>query len=300
LIAVYGLIAAAVVAAAMLGMWATGLLGGNNTGAGLAFGGTLLTGAVSFVGLVLKHNSDRETAAQNQREKDRLDVEAARNAAALLSTPSGGPADRATTAGALLSLVRLRQVQLASSMLFELWEQNRISPPDATFIVNEALRSEDEQAQRDASDVLFRKTAVLTVADAKDEWYHWPFEINHRWMPDLPIEARYTLLRAWVCLWTGSKTASPRYRLRNLTAGLLACWRREKDKTLKCSVARMLHKICDTHGPDIEDATEMVDGKMVTLKTKDIKEEVPFCDSTGLPDYFRKLEQVLDAWLTAL
>jgi hypothetical protein len=300
-IALYGIIALVVVGGAMAGMWATGLLDGDNTGAGLAFGGTLLTGAVSFVGLVLKHNSDRETAAADRREKERLDIDAATRAANLLSNANGNTPNRATTAGALLSLVRLGQVGLATSMLFDLWGDNRISPSDATFIVNKALLSNDEQAQRDASNVLFLQTPLLTGRDEEEEWYYWPYEINHRWMPRLPIEARYTLLRAWVYLWTASSTKSTRYRVRNLTAGLLACWREEKkggdDETLKSCIARMLHKICNARPRDVQGAREMVGGDMVTLKTKEIKAEAPFDRKRKLPEYLLKLEDVLDAWL---
>jgi hypothetical protein len=231
-IAFYGLIAAAVVGVAIFGMWAAGLLGGDNTGAGLAFGGTLLTGAVSFVGLVL-----------NEREKDRLDVEAATEAATLLSTADAKPADRATTAGALLSLARLGQVHLASSMLFDLWGQDRISTADGVFIVNEALSSRNPQAQRDASTILFLKTPELTARGEKDEWYYWPYVIDHRWVARLPFEARYNLLQAWVYLWTESTVASTKYRLRNLTAGLLACWEKEPDKMLRTSISDMLRMV---------------------------------------------------------
>jgi hypothetical protein len=286
---------------------AAGLLGGDKTGAGLAFGGTLLTGAVSFVGLVLKHNSDQQTAAANKREKDRLDIDAATRAANLLSTTDGKAADRATTAGALLSLVRLKQVTLASSMLFFLWKENRISHADGVFIVNEALKSEDEQAQRDASNVLLLKTEQLTNVEGKDEWYYWPFVVDHRWKHDLPLEVRYTLLRAWVYLWTASKSASPEYRLRQLTAGLVACLQEETDPTLKYSIANMLHEICNTHGMELAKATEMVRGERTTFTAQYMNDELSKANDelgkasvdvkTDVPDDLVRLGEVLATWL---
>jgi len=299
----YALVVIVPVALALLGLGLSGI----EAGQGLAFGGALLTAGVSFLGLVLKRNSDRQTAAEDKREnarreaadkreKDRLDVEAARQAAALLSTADGQPADQATTAGALLSLVRLDQVHLASSMLLYLWGQHRISDADGTFIVNEALRSKHRQAQRDASIALFLKTPDLTVGDGRDEWYYWPFLIDHRWMPDLAIDARYTLLRAWVYLWTESASASERYRLRNLTAGLLACLRIEDDPPLQRSVARMLSNVCDKH-PEKVAATEMVNDAMETFDAESIKAELGPINEEERPDDFAVIERVLDTWL---
>jgi hypothetical protein len=302
-VAVWALVVVVPVALAILGLGLSGI----DAGQGLAFGGALLTAGVSFVGLVLKRNGEQRTAAEDRRENarreaaakrgiDRLDVEAARQAAALLSTAEAKPADQATTAGALLSMARLGQIHLASSMLLYLWGQRRISDADGTFIVNGALRSDHRRAQRDASIALFLKTPDLTVGDGKDEWYYWPFEIDHRWMPDLAIDARYTLLRAWVYLWTESASASERYRLRNLTAGLLACFRKERDPTLRCSVARMLNSICARYPEQVE-ATETVNDRMETFDAKTIKAELGPVDEEGRPDDFAVIERVLDTWL---
>jgi len=103
------------VALAIVAMWATGLMNGQNAAAGLVFGGTLLTGAVSFVGLALKNSADLRAAAERSREEDRLRLEAGLRAAALLSTAAGQPADPATTTTALLSLLRLHQSELAAT-----------------------------------------------------------------------------------------------------------------------------------------------------------------------------------------
>jgi hypothetical protein len=224
-------------------MWASGFLRGKDTAAGLAFAGTLLTGAVSFVGLILKQATDARTADEAANAEDRLRLEAAMQAAQLLSTADAKRADQATTAGAILALARLGQSELAAALLSELWEQERISDGAGVLIVNEALRSGTDQAKADASYTLYMHCGKLAVSfDASHEGYDWPFLVDRRWLRDVPAEVSRVLLKGWVYMWTHSPLSANRWKP-YFIAGLCACWQTTGDAVSRFWVLRLLEVV---------------------------------------------------------
>ena len=108
----------------------------------------------------------------------RLGLEAAGDAAALISPPQGNPSPE-TTATALLSLADLNRLELSIALLKELWPGagDRVSNPSAILLVDKALRSRTKSSQRLAAELLWYEASRLDARRATD----WPSCIDGRW-----------------------------------------------------------------------------------------------------------------------
>src|SRR5206468_7642645 len=140
---------------------------------------TVLTGAVSYFGLVLSQANQRRIEAHAKIEQRRLESESAMKAAELVSTTDAKPADAATTGGALRALVMLGQAELAATMLWDLWNSKRVFNTTATAIVNALLRSAYRQAHSDAAMTLYLQAPQPSYSNRS--WYDWPFDLDCRW-----------------------------------------------------------------------------------------------------------------------
>jgi hypothetical protein len=244
----YGVAIAASALLIWLLFWWAGLLNGKHDSAILTFLGTYLTVSISFIGLVIKEASDNRIAEEHGREERRLAAESAMKAAALFSTSTGQPSDSATAAGALLALSDLGQTELAISMLFDLWRDNRVAPSTAALLIQRALSHSSSDVQRDASVALSANVLkVVEVWPGGSASYAWPNCVDLRWLPHLDYAARNYLLIAWVQLWLFADGFTPAYREQQMVAGLFAIWQRELDPELRSFAAHIIRKAFDAN-----------------------------------------------------
>lgn len=191
------------IAALLVGLWAAGLLKfkGNEQSAVLVLAGTFLTGAVSFTGLAINHRGERRLEQETEQAQRRLLLDAGVEAAQLLHREDGSPADLPTTAAALEMLADLGQLEFAIALLRELWQGDtaRVSDDTAVLLIDKALECGTNRTQEGAADLLFRE--IGRFAPTEDP-YNWPIAIP--WYTKLPLNAKFSLVFAWVQLWMGA------------------------------------------------------------------------------------------------
>ena len=168
--------------------------------------GSLVTASLTLAGVLLKHSIDQQTTrlardAERSRQieardtENRLRLETSIKAVELLTTPEGKLAPRSRQAGALFVLGSppLRQLDLARALVDELWPANAISSSAAVWVIDQALRCDDESLQDNAALTLLAHARRLPLPNGDLEWpacaaFTWPLEVVEN--------ARSTLLRA--------------------------------------------------------------------------------------------------------
>jgi hypothetical protein len=126
----------------------------------------------------LQLESDRNTQRAEEAEK-RLKLDSSIRAVDLLSTPEGKPAAATEQAGALFALAHLGQLDLALTLLKEIWGKGHISTDAATVLIDQGLTHKSEQFQWLAAstlaahaELLGDKTGDLTLPNCIDN--DWP------------------------------------------------------------------------------------------------------------------------------
>jgi hypothetical protein len=170
--------------------------------------GVLLTGVVTALGLLLKYSVDvvgarlQEAAekrlqldSEHRRElsrqaEDRLRLDTAIRAVALMSTGSGAPADATQKAGALFALASLGQLDFALALLGRLWPQREVDNLTALWLLDRALTS--ERAHQDTAVELMRENVARLTHSGSE--FDWPASIGIRWPAHLSMYARELLL----------------------------------------------------------------------------------------------------------
>jgi hypothetical protein len=209
-VAIIGLYASFVV---VLGL--TGLLDFPEAGDGQAFAavlgllGGLFAASLTFVGVLIKHSIDDRNAKLAEQAERRLEIEAERNhqlaidserrarldssirAVDMLSTPNGDPASSTEQAGALFALAHLGQLDLAITLLDEIWSAGSVSPQAATTLIDKALRDEDGAVQRAAAATFRSHAARLPLEDGDVEI---PASIDLAWPANISFDSRQDLL----------------------------------------------------------------------------------------------------------
>jgi hypothetical protein len=192
-------------------LWATGLLDfgarsreGETVAAVLGLLGGFLTSSLTFVGVLLKHSLDERSqrlaaleAERNAKleadQERRLALEASIKAVELLSTPDGSPAPATQQAGALFALARLSQLDLALTLLSEIWPTKGVSAAAAVRLVDQALREGDTSLQQAAAETLESNASRLLRPDGDIDL---PTILQFDWPKDTSLYARESLIRA--------------------------------------------------------------------------------------------------------
>ena len=153
----------------------------------LAVIGTLLTGSVTFVGLLLR-------LAQQAEAEARLQMEAAIQAVALMgdTTLDGNPVSNGQRAGAVYALMNLGQMPLAFVLLNQLWGEGKIDPSFGVLMVNALLEGDDDVLHRDASSTLNDHAETLWTSGGEPLWP----PVASEWPPEMGRGTQYNLVLA--------------------------------------------------------------------------------------------------------
>jgi hypothetical protein len=164
--------------------------------------GGLFATSMTFAAALLKHSIDVRNLGQARETEARLRLETSIRAVELL-TDEGQKATRTRQAGALFVLSSLDQLDFSLALLDEIWPAGDITTTAAVWVVNRALRGEDERIQLDAATLLARNAARLTFGT---RCYEWPPCVSHKWPNSIPVLARQSLLEALIKM-TASRPA---------------------------------------------------------------------------------------------
>lgn len=170
--------------------------------------GVLGTGVVTLIGFMLKHSIDGyavqfqqasekrlQLDSDNNRllgkqAEDRLRLDTALRAVALLSTSSGAPADGSQKAGALFALASLGQIELALALLAKMWPTGEVDDDTAMVMLEKALRSEAAH-QMNAVEIMLANVHRMT---SSGESHIMPNGFGVSWDPTLCLWAREGLV----------------------------------------------------------------------------------------------------------
>lgn len=202
-------IASIVILAVSLGtMYALGLFeiptddpGAKTIAAALALVGTLLATVVTLVGTILKYSIDERNAQREVLESNRAHslaigaeqrnrIEIAIRAVELLGE-NNKDATPHQIGGAILALVSLNELELAVSLLSELWPAGLASRAVADAVLSKALKSPSPSISTSAAVILL--TNVEHITDKDHTIYFWPIE-NLGWNVDLSHDVRLMLV----------------------------------------------------------------------------------------------------------
>jgi hypothetical protein len=175
-IAAVAILGIAISLMALLGLFKTPQ---NDTGtkslaAALGLVGAVLSAVVALVGTIIKYSIDDRNARQADIEasrnyalalqaEQRNRIEAAIRAVDLLSE-NNEDATKSQMGGALLALVSLGELDLAVSLLSQLWPTGKTAPAVAEAILTASFRSISEQTQTSASIVLLQNASKIAQA----------------------------------------------------------------------------------------------------------------------------------------
>lgn len=179
---------------------------GDETGtktlaAALALVGSVLASVLTLVGTVVKYSIDDRNsrlasieASRNHslalEAEKRNRIEAAIRAVDLLCENNKDTTEN-QIGGAILALVSLGELDLAVTLLAQLWPNSLKSPHVAGVVLEEVLKSGSESAQISAAALLAQNGEHIGHAG----FHIWPFP-DMRWRTDLPGNCRISLVRA--------------------------------------------------------------------------------------------------------
>jgi hypothetical protein len=169
--------------------------------AALGLVGVLVTAALTFVGVLLKHSIDARTLQQTAETEGRLRLETSIRAVELL-TEEGKPATPTRQAGALFVLANLNQLDFAFALLGQMWANREIGPGAATWVINRLLLHGDPSLQAEAAVLLYVNAETL----ATPAGYEFPQCVNLQWKDDLSQSAREFLVSAFGAMILAKKS----------------------------------------------------------------------------------------------
>lgn len=200
--------AIAVLLISVLLMWLLGLFrhpqddtGAKSLAAAFGLVGAVLSSVVALVGTIIKYSIDDRNARQAALEatrnytlalqtEQRNRIEAAIRAVDLLSE-NNRDATASQMGGALLALNNLGELDLAVSLLAQLWPSGKTTAAVADVILRSALGSASTETQASASTVLYQNAQRINQGN-----YHiWPLP-DLSWSTALSDSTRWALARA--------------------------------------------------------------------------------------------------------
>jgi hypothetical protein len=202
-VAAIAILAIAVGLMAMLGLFRTPQddTGTKSLAAALGLVGAVLSSVVALVGTIIKYSIDDRNARQAQIEasrnfglaiqaEQRNRIEAAIRAVDLLSE-NNKDATKSQMGGALLALVSLSEIDLALSLLSELWPKGKTSAAVAEVVLKAAFNSKSAETNISAASILCQNATQISQA----RFHIWPFA-DPDWRTDLPYNCRLSLVMA--------------------------------------------------------------------------------------------------------
>ncbi len=195
--------------------------GVKSLAAALGLIGAVLSAVLTLVGTIIKYSIDDRNERQAALDASRnyaLALEAEKRnriEAAIRAVDLLGENNKDTTnnqmGGALLALVSLDELDLAVSLLAQLWPTGNLSPHFARRILAAALKSSSEQTQTEAGIVLYKNASSIQ----QDGFHIWP-DVTMSWRIDLFENCRLGLVCA-AAEWLKAEIRMHRQGLPNAT-----------------------------------------------------------------------------------
>jgi hypothetical protein len=157
-------------------------------------------------------------------------------AGAMFAHSADGPPSSASVASGLLALTKLDQAGLAVTLLVDLWSEGKdgVSTETAILVIDEALRSQQPEAQLVAAELLCRNATRLSPCQS----LHWPSVVDGCWDPAFGPKTKFLLLDALLrmTLHGGEQEDA----LRAIAVRLYGVWRGDPDERIKGCVGTLI------------------------------------------------------------
>jgi hypothetical protein len=157
----------------------------------IALVGTVLTGAVTFAGLLLKDSVDRRSALQQAESEKRLRMETALKAVELISRAEvdGAPIQESREA-AIMVISSLDQDRLALGLAEQFWNRDKISTAAFVDVVEQCLNTDNEDLKDQCCKALYRNyNKLITDSNA----FEFPYSFCYNWNGKLSFPAKHDL-----------------------------------------------------------------------------------------------------------
>jgi hypothetical protein len=252
-----------------------GLGSGNSARlqAGLTYVGVMVTAAVTLIGLAAKWQSDKRLMYEKDEQLKQLRLDAAMRAGQLMSPIGSEHAQPAAIASGLLALTRLEQVDLAVTLLVDLWSgairpkthwpgngrsknHQQVSTETAILVIDAALRSTSPSAQLVAAELLCRNAKYLQPGQSLD----WPSSVEGCWIATLGHRAKLLIVEALVNMTLAGESTTT--ALRSAAVRLYGIWRDDNDQRVKGCIGKMIRALIprleDLHYEDFMQGNQVV------------------------------------------
>lgn len=217
----------------------------------IALIGTLWTGAITFVGLMLKESVDRRSALLQAESEKRLRMETALKAVELISRAEveGAPIQESREA-AIMVISSLNQNRLALGLGEQFWRTSKISTEAFVEIVNQCLNTDIDDLKSQCCNALMKNHQKLAGDPAT---IRFPFTYCWNWDGNLSITAKYDLLIAL----TRAMLDKPRdYWNIKVINGIAYCLYKmfvnDPDPRFNAAAAVLAINLCDVRQPSPE------------------------------------------------
>jgi hypothetical protein len=252
---------------------------------------TIVTGA----GLVLKHSIDVRTEQRLELDsarnlvlqtdaEQRLALEAGIKAVQLLATSSGQPSPPIQQAGALFTLVSLRQYDLAIELVFGLLDTRQIRPGIASGVLDGVIRSPDTRSTETALSALtdhienmltkYGVAIPLSITDGTRGFGRYARERIYE------ILAKALFARPF-SEWNQGNLL---YQAYALVGALCLCWLDESDETQKANIGAVLSPVLSAYPGlgELYHPREIIRVESIRRQLEEIKPETSFTIAASL------------------
>lgn len=206
---------------------------------------TLLgVGVTAGVSALVTFQSNRRLAQEHADDRERLRLDAAMRAGALLAPSADSPTSPPSAAAGLLALTQLDHAELAVALLVDLWSEksenlSEVSDETAVLVIDAALREEaaSSNAPLIAAELLCRNAGRLDPCQS----LHWPSAIDGRWVPQVSPKTKLLLLEALVSMTLKGEVSEN--ALRSLAVRLFGIWNADTDENVQGCVGSLIESI---------------------------------------------------------
>ena len=201
----------------------------------------LVAAVLTFLGVLLTAGAKQ---LLEHRSDQRLRLDAAMRAGALLTPTKDAPVSSAAAASGLLALTELGRSDLAVALLVDLWpgdatDEVSVSKETAILVINAALKSGATQpsAPLVAAELLCRHADTLDPCQS----LHWPSVLDGGWIPEVGPKTKLLLVEALVSM---SVAADPSPNaLRSFAVRIYGVWNGDSSPHVKGCVGGLISSV---------------------------------------------------------
>ncbi|HEX8222271.1 MAG TPA: hypothetical protein VF605_00480 [Allosphingosinicella sp.] len=206
--------------------------------------GVIFTASLTLIGLLLKDSIDRRAAILQHEAELRLKAETSLKAIELMTAKDLTPALAAERReGALIALSSLGYHTLILLLCERYWKEDAISPDLIMGVIDDCLKTNDQQLQRRASSLIEENAERLPLSPRE---YAFPPSLFLGWRTDFPSDVKHALADGLMMAMVSRPADYWESQVKNqFLYSVFTMFVTEDDKRFKTACALFAMRICE-------------------------------------------------------